>query len=95
MSYAYIPNEDALKRIVHKAVEKAVTESLPSAIRKATRQKWIRTKDVMEILQCSRRQVQFLRDTNRLPYHQHRRSILYNIDEVEAYLNRGRVDSKE
>lgn len=95
MSHAYIPTKYDLERIVHKAVEKAVNDFLPSAIRKATRKKWLKTSEVMEILGCSRRHIQHLRDTHRLPYHQHRRSILYKIDEVEAYLNRGKVNSKE
>lgn len=94
MNYAYIPTKDDLEKIVHKAVEKAVSNSFPSAIRKATRPKWITTSEVMEILQCSRRHVQHLRDSGRLPYRQNRRTIRYQIDEVEAYLNRGQVNSQ-
>lgn len=95
MSYAYIPTKDDLEKIVQKAVEKAVDESLPSAIRKSTRKKWLKTSEVMEILQCSRRHVQHLRDSGRLPYRQNRKTIRYDIDEVEAYLNRGKVNSEQ
>lgn len=91
--HAYIPTKDDLEKIVQKAVEEAVNDSLPPAIRKATRKKWLTTSEVMEILQLSRRSIQKLRDTGRLPYRQNRRTIRYDIDEVENYLNRGRVNT--
>lgn len=90
----YIPTDD-LEKIVHKAVEKAVNESLPSAIRKGTRKQWLKTSEVMEILQLSRRSIQKLRDTGRLPFTQNRRTVRYSIDDVEAYLNRGKVNSQQ
>lgn len=91
--HAYIPTKDDLKKFIREAVKETVDESLPDAIRKATRKKWMNTEEVMEILQCSRRHVQHLRDSGKLPYRQHARTIRYSIDEVEAYLNRGRVNS--
>lgn len=93
MSHAYIPTKDDLKELIRAAVKDSVNESLPGAIRNATRKKWITTDEVMEILQCSRRHVQHLRDAQKLPYRQHSRTIRYNIDEVEAYLNKGKVNS--
>lgn len=95
MSYAYIPSQDTLEKIIQKAVEKAVANSFPTAIRKATRKKWLTTSEVMEILGNSRRHIQHLRDSGRLPYRQNRRTIRYDIDEVEAYLNRGKVNSEQ
>lgn len=91
--HAYIPTKEDLEKIINKAVEQAVTESLPSAIRKSTRKKWLTTSEVMEILSCTRRHVQSLRDAGKLPFRQNRRTIRYDTDEVENYLNRGRVNN--
>ena len=88
----YIANESELNELIESAVDKAIQESLPGAIQKATRKKWLTTAEVMELLRCSRPHVQYLRDSGQLPYRQHRRSIRYHIDEVEAYLNRGKVN---
>lgn len=89
---AYIPTKDDLKNFIRDAVKETVNESLPDAIRKATRKNWLNTEEVMEILQCSRRHVQHLRDSGKLPFRQNARTIRYDIDEVEAYLNRGKVN---
>ena len=93
MQNIFIPTKDDLKELIRDAVKETVNESLPGAIRKATRKKWLTTDEVMEILQCSRRHVQHLRDSGRLPYRQNGRVIRYDIDEVEAYLNRGKVNA--
>lgn len=94
MQNIFIPTKQDLKEFIREAVEETVNESLPDAIRKATRKKWLTTDEVMDILQCSRRHVQHLRDSGRLPYRQNGRTIRYDIDEVEAYLNRGKVNCK-
>lgn len=93
MQNIFIPTKEDLKELIRDAVKETVNEALPSAIRKATRKKWLTTDEVMDILQCSRRHVQHLRDSGRLPYRQSGRTIRYDIDEVEAYLNRGKVNS--
>ena len=93
MQTAYIPNKDELQELIQQSVAKEIQEQLPEAIRKATRKKWLTTAEVMELLQISRRQAQFLRDSKRLPYRQNGRTIRYDIDEVEAYLNRGKVEA--
>lgn len=88
---AYIPTRKDLEELIEKSVEKSISNSLPRAIRKATRKKWLRTDDVMELLQCSRRHVQYLRDSEQLSFSQNGRTIIYDIDEIEAFLNTHKV----
>ncbi len=84
---AYIPTREDLETIIEKAVKKTVSESLPDAIRKATRKKWLNTDEVMEVLQCSRRHIQHLRDNELLSFSQSGRTIRYDIDDLEDFLN--------
>lgn len=88
----HFPTE-VLERVVQESVKQAIQDSLPTAIRKATRKKYLTTKEVAEILSCTRRHVQALRDSKKLPFIQSGRTIRYDIDEVESYLNRGRVNT--
>lgn len=84
---AYIPTRKDLQEIIQEAVEQTINKSIPSAIRKATRKKWLTTDEVMEMIQCSRRHVQHLRDSDQLPFSQNGRTIRYDVDDVETYLN--------
>ena len=90
----YIANGAELNELIESAVDKAIQKNLPSAIRKATRKKWLKSSEVMEILQCSRPHLQYLRDSGQIPFHQHNRSIRFEIDAVEEFLNRGRVNGR-
>lgn len=83
-----------IEKVVGETVARTLEEKLPEILRKATRQKWVTTDDVMGILRCSRRHVQHLRDSGRLPYRQNGRTIRYDIDEIENYLNQGKVNDK-
>jgi len=91
----YIPTKVELEETIRKTVRETIQESLPGVIRKATRKKWLKSSDVMEILQCSRPHLQYLRDSGQIPFHQHNRSIRYDIDEVEEFLNRGRLNRRD
>ncbi|HKJ47378.1 MAG TPA: helix-turn-helix domain-containing protein [Balneolales bacterium] len=68
---------------------------MPEIFQKATRKKELRTEDVMQILQCSRRHVQYLRDSNQIEFHQTARTIRYTIEAVDDFLNRGKVVGAE
>ncbi|NGP75623.1 helix-turn-helix domain-containing protein [Balneolaceae bacterium YR4-1] len=92
MQHAYIPTKEELEDIISRVTRETVNEVLPGAIRKATRNEWLTTDDVMEMLQCSRRHVQYLRDSKQLPFSQNGRTIRYHIEDVEAFLNDHKVE---
>jgi hypothetical protein len=91
MIQAYISSREELQKFIQEAVENTVTNSLPEVIRRATRKKWITTNEVMEILQCTRRHIQYLRDSEQLPFIQNGRTIRYDVDEIERFLNNHKV----
>ena len=91
----FIPTKEELDDAVYKAVKRVMREELPEIIRKATRKKWLRTDEVMEILQCSRRHVQYLRDSNQIEFYQHARTIRYTREAVEDFLNRVKIERIE
>lgn len=89
----YIANKKEMREMIESAVDKAIQKNLPSAIQKATRKKWLKSSEVMEILQCSRPHLQYLRDSKQISFHQHNRSVLFDIDEVQEFFKRGKVKS--
>lgn len=95
MPNTYISTQDELKAIVEQAVTKAVSERVPEIIRKATRKEWLTTQEAMKLLDCSRRHLYHLRDTNQIKYHQHGRKILFHIDEIERFLKDNEVKRRE
>ncbi|MAL18518.1 MAG: hypothetical protein CL670_12540 [Balneola sp.] len=86
-----VTSEEELQEMINRAVEKTFKELLPKAIREASRKEWLNTDDVMEYLGCSRRTIQYLRDERRISFTQDGRKILYHIDDVNEYLEKGKV----
>lgn len=89
---AYIPTKEDLEKIISRVTRQTIKDVLPEAIRKGTRREWLTTKEVAEMLQCSERHIQHLRDARRLTFSQNGGTIRYHIDDVEAFLNDGKVE---
>lgn len=91
----YIPTKEELDETVYKAVKQVMREEMPEVIHKANRKQWLTTDDAMEFLQCSRRHLQYLRDTQQLTYTKNGRTIHYNVDDIEEFLNKGKLKVDE
>jgi len=93
--HAYIPTKDDLEEIIERVTREIVNDVLPSAIRKATRKEWLTTDEVMKMLKCSRRHVQYLRDSKQLTFYQNGKTIRYNIIDIVSFLNDQKVESRD
>jgi len=80
--------------MVNRAVKDALKDILPNVIRQASKKEWLNTDDVMEYLQCSRRHIQYLRDSEQLPYSQNGRTIRYHIDDIDTFLKNHKVKAR-
>jgi len=87
-----IPTKAEIAFLIDSSIEKALLKILPEAIRKGTRNKWLTTADVMDMLKCSRRHVQHLRDSAQISYSQNNQTIRYDIDEIDRYMDANRVN---
>lgn len=84
----FIPTKEELDEAIYKAVQKVMRQEMPEIVRKATRRRWLTTDEVMDMLQCSRRHIQYLRDSNQIPFSQNGRTIRYNVEDVEDFLKK-------
>jgi len=85
---------EELKGIVDRAVKEALRDVLPKVIRQASKKEWLNTDDVMEYLQCTRRHIQYLRDSEQLPYSLNGRTIRYHIDDIDTFLKNHKVKGR-
>jgi hypothetical protein len=70
-------------------------EHVPDAMREARKAKWLHRDEVKERYGLTDRQLQYLRDNNKVTYSQHGRRIWYLRESVEEYFEEGRVESNE
>lgn len=87
-----ISTEEELQEIISRTLEKTFKSLMPNAIRLASEKEWFRTDELMKYLGCSRRHIQHLRDSRRIPFHQEGRTIRYHINDIKEYMKKNRID---
>lgn len=87
----FITDKETLLDVVERAVQRAVQTHLPQAIRVGTRKKWLNSEEAQDYLNCSRRHLQYLRDSKSLRFSQSGRTIRYSVDDLDDYLVTNRV----
>lgn len=91
----YISSKEEIEEATEKAVSRLLSEKLPALVRKAAQKPWLTTEEAMEYMQCSRRHLQYLRDSKQIPHSQSGRTIRYHIDDIDDFLNRHRIKSRD
>lgn len=91
----FIPTREELEEIISSSVKENMIKTLPEAIRLATEKKILRTDDVMKILNCSRRHIQYLRDSGQLSFSQNGRTIIYERSDIEEFLKKNKIKSED
>jgi excisionase family DNA binding protein len=86
-----VTTQEELESIIKKCVDATFKELLPGALRMAKQKEWLTTDELMNLLSCSRRHIQYLRDEQMISFHQTRRTIRYHIDDVHDFMNKNRI----
>jgi len=84
---------DTLRDAVAEVVRDAMVDAVPDAIQEAQKSKWLHRDEVKDQYGLTDRQLQYLRDENKVTYTQRGRRIWYLRESVEQYFEEGRVDA--
>jgi len=89
-----ISNPEDLQRLIQTAVKTAVKEQIPDLIREATAKEWLTKKDLQDLTGWSNRTIQYMRDTEQIPYSQHGYKILYPRKGIIKFLEEHHITTK-
>jgi hypothetical protein len=89
-----VADGDILRDALTDAIRESMLEHVPDAIKEAQKAKWLHRDDVKQRYGLTDRQLQYLRDKNKITYSQRGRRIWYLRESVEEYFEEGRVDAK-
>ena len=79
--------------MVINAVEEAITKRLPYIIKKATSKDYYTIDDVCEMLDVSRRHLQYLRDSGQISYVKNGRKIYFKAEDLEEFFGVNYIQS--
>ena len=90
---AFIPTREELQESVRAAVQEAVRSNLPEIIRRATAKEYLTIAETCEALDCTRRHLQYLRDSGQIGYVKSGKKVYFKADDLEAFFNRNYIEA--
>lgn len=89
-----VAERDTLESVLSKVIRQEMIESASEALREAMKAKWLHRDEVKEQYGLTDRQLQYLRDNQKVTYSQHGRRIWYLRESIEEYFEEGRVEAR-
>lgn len=90
----YIPSKDEFQKAIKEAVEQAVVQRLPEIISKATRKEYYNIDETCEILDVTRRHLQYLRDSGQISFVQNGRKIYFRTEDLDEFFNKNYIEAE-
>ena len=91
----YIPTQEELKKIVSEAVEHAVSKKLPEIIKRSTAKDYYTISEVCDLLNVSRRHLQYLRDSGQIGFVKNGRKIYFRAEDLENFFDENYIESND
>ena len=89
----YLPtSKKEYKDLLKEAFQEIAENQFPEMIRKGTRKRYLNTEEAMEIFGCSRKHLYYLRSEKNLPFIKEGKKIYYDIEDIEAFMDRHRIE---
>ena len=87
----YIPTRHELEASIGEAVEKAVAQKLPEIVSKVARKPVYSLDETCELLEVSRRHLQYLRDTGQISFIQNGRKIYFRAEDLDEFFEKNYI----
>lgn len=91
---AYIPSKEEFNESIRAAVEQAVTDRLPEIIRRATAKEYFTIAETCELLDCTRRHLQYLRDSRQIGYVKNGKKVYFKAGDIEDFFDRNYIEGE-
>lgn len=91
MEGIYICTKQQLEDAIQRAVQQEIKKIIPEIIREATAKPWLRKEELMHLTGWSGRTIQYMRDTNQIPFSQHGYKILYPRKGILEFLEENHI----
>jgi hypothetical protein len=88
-----VADRATLREALSRVIRESMLEHVPQAIEEAQKAKWLHRDDVKQRYGLTDRQLQYLRDENKVTYSQRGRRIWYLRESIEEYFEEGRVNA--
>jgi len=94
MPNTYIPSKTELEKTIERQFEKIIANRLPRIIREATSKEYLTIAEVCDLLDVSRRHLQYLRDSGQINYVKNGRKIYFRREDIKEFFDQNLIEAE-
>jgi len=95
MPQAYYPSKEEFESTVEKKFQQVVSEKLPPLVRAATEKKYLTISETCDLLDVSRRHLQYLRDSGQIGFVKHGKKIYFRREDLERFFDNNYIPAEK
>lgn len=92
MPNTYFPSKEEFEDTIESSFEKLLAEKLPALIRKATEKKYYTIGETCELLDVSRRHLQYLRTSGQINFIKNGKKVYFRREDLEEFFDRNYIE---
>ena len=93
MPNTFFPTKEEFETTIERSFEKLIANRLPNLIRKATEKKYYTIADTCELLDASRRHLQYLRDSGQINFIKNGRKVYFRREDLEKFFDENYIET--
>lgn len=93
MPNTYFPTKQEFEETIERSFEKLLAEKLPALIREATEKEVYTINETCELLDVSRRHLQYLRDSGQINYIKNGKKIYFRREDLQQFFDRNYIET--
>ena len=90
----FISTKEEFKQTIMDAVQQVVTQKLPEIIRRANAKEYYSIGEAIKILNCTRRHLQYLRDSGQIGYVKNGKKIYFRSADLEKFFSNNYIENE-
>lgn len=95
MPNTYFASKEEFENTIERSFAKLLSEKLPQLIRKATEKKYFTIDEACELLDCSRRHLQYLRSSGQINFIKNGQKVYLRRKDIEDFFNENLIRAEE
>ncbi|NBC05546.1 MAG: helix-turn-helix domain-containing protein [Bacteroidetes bacterium] len=95
MPNTYFPSKEEFEETVESTFEKIIASKLPDLIRDATAKEYYTISETCDLLDVSRRHLQYLRDSGQINYVKNGRKVYFRKQDLDDFFDKNLIEAQE
>jgi len=95
MPQTFYPSKEEFEHTIERTFEQILSDKLPALIREATAKQYLTIAETCELLDVSRRHLQYLRSSGQISFIKNGRKVYFRREDLQDYFDQNLIQKME